>query len=49
MTDSSRPEYWDDELAALWGKRFTQTENALVSDSLPLFAGKENWHIWRKT
>jgi SAM-dependent methyltransferase len=37
------------ELAALLGERFTQTENALVSDSLPYFAGKENWQIWRKT
>lgn len=37
------------ELTALLGERFTQTENALVSDSLPYFAGKENWQIGRKT
>jgi SAM-dependent methyltransferase len=37
------------ELAALLGERFTQTENTLVSDSLPYFAGKENWQIGRKT
>jgi len=57
MTDSSRPEYWDEpppyrlrpgELAALFGERFTQTKNAIVSDSPPLLAGKENWQVWRK-
>ena len=49
MTDNSRPEYWDGELAAPFAKRFTQTGNALVLDSMPLFACKENWQIWRKT
>ena len=36
------------ELAALLGERFTQTENSLVSDSLPLYRGKESWQVWRK-
>jgi hypothetical protein len=32
-----------------FGQAFHANQNALESDSLPLFAGNENWQIWRKT
>lgn len=36
------------ELEALLGGRFTLVEKTPVSDSLPLFVGRETWQIWRK-
>jgi SAM-dependent methyltransferase len=35
------------ELETLLGDRFEQTEDAAVDDSIPVFAGKERWKIWR--
>ena len=35
------------ELEALLGARFEQTSDAAVHDSIPIFAGKERWQIWK--
>ena len=35
------------ELEALLSADFRQTENAAVHDSIPIFAGKERWQIWK--
>jgi SAM-dependent methyltransferase len=35
------------ELDALLGGRFDQTANTAVEDSIPIFAGKERWQIWK--
>jgi SAM-dependent methyltransferase len=36
------------ELEALLGEYFEQTSDAEVRDSIPIFAGKERWQVWRK-
>jgi SAM-dependent methyltransferase len=36
------------ELEVLLGDHFDQTEDAEVDDSIPIFAGKERWQIWRR-
>ena len=35
------------ELEALLGADFEQTSDAAVQDSIPIFAGKERWQIWK--
>jgi SAM-dependent methyltransferase len=35
------------ELESLLSGRFEQTEDRPVADSIPIFAGKERWKIWR--
>src|SRR3989440_11531801 len=37
------------ELEALLGKHFDKTTDAPVTDSIPIFAGKERWQIWSRT
>src|SRR5437667_9263305 len=37
------------ELGALLGKHFDRTTDAPVTDSIPIFAGKERWQIWSRT
>jgi len=34
------------ELAALCGERFDRTADSPVSDSIPIFTGKERWQVW---
>ncbi len=34
------------ELEALLSERFDQVTNAAVSDSIPIFEGKERWQVW---
>lgn len=34
------------ELEALLGERFDRITDAAVSDSIPIFAGKERWQVW---
>ncbi len=34
------------ELEALLGERFERSVNTAVSDSIPIFAGKERWQVW---
>ncbi len=34
------------ELEDLLGRHFVRTSDAAVSDSIPIFAGKERWQIW---
>jgi SAM-dependent methyltransferase len=36
------------ELQALLGESFDLTAEVLVSDSIPVFAGKEHWHVWTR-
>lgn len=36
-----------DELASLLGEKFIRVEDSSVSDSLPLFQGKERWQVWK--
>ncbi len=36
------------ELNALLAPFFEQIEDLAVSDSLPIFAGKERWQVWRR-
>jgi SAM-dependent methyltransferase len=35
------------ELDALLGERFEQTSDTAVEDSIPIFAGKERWQVWK--
>jgi SAM-dependent methyltransferase len=35
------------ELEALLGARFERVEDTAVADSIPIFAGKERWQVWR--
>ena len=35
------------ELESLLSERFEQAEDKAVHDSIPIFAGKERWKIWR--
>jgi SAM-dependent methyltransferase len=35
------------ELEGLLGQRFDQLADAEVPDSIPIFAGKERWQVWR--
>jgi SAM-dependent methyltransferase len=35
------------ELEALLGEHFEQTSDVSVQDSIPIFAGKERWQIWK--
>ena len=37
-----------EQLCQLLGDAFELIENKSVEDSLPLFAGKERWQIWRR-
>jgi SAM-dependent methyltransferase len=34
------------ELEALLGERFDRVTDAAVSDSIPIFTGKERWQVW---
>lgn len=36
------------ELEALLGDRFDRVSDAAVSDSIPIFAGRERWQVWEK-
>lgn len=36
------------ELEALLGERFDRVVDTAVGDSIPIFAGKERWQIWRR-
>lgn len=36
-------------LAALLAADFERIEDAAVADSIPVFAGKERWQVWRRT
>ena len=36
------------ELEALLGPAFERVEDAPVEDSIPIFAGKERWQVWRR-
>lgn len=36
------------ELEALLGARFERIADAPVTDSIPVFAGKERWQVWRR-
>ncbi len=36
------------ELDALLGERFDRVSDAAVSDSIPIFAGKERWQVWSR-
>jgi hypothetical protein len=36
------------EAQQLLGKKFARTADAPVTDSLPLFAGRERWQVWTK-
>jgi len=38
-----------EELKALLAADFTRIEDEPVEDSLPVFAGKERWQVWRRT
>lgn len=42
------PLHAQDELDALLKHAFERTEDATVDDSIPVFAGKERWQIWRR-
>lgn len=37
-----------EQINALLGEAFELTEDLPVPDSLPLFAGKERWQVWRR-
>jgi hypothetical protein len=37
-----------DQLAALLTPTFECLEDAPVEDSLPVFAGRERWQVWRR-
>ena len=37
------------ELDALLGPGFTRVEDAAVADSIPVFAGKERWQVWKRS
>jgi SAM-dependent methyltransferase len=37
------------ELEALLGKHFDRTADAPVTDSIPIFAGKELWQVWTRS
>ena len=37
------------DLAALLGPAFARVADAAVTDSLPLYAGKERWQVWRRS
>jgi hypothetical protein len=37
------------ELETLLGRRFERTADAAVSDSIPIFAGKERWQVWTRS
>ncbi len=39
----------DGELETLLGGYFDRTVNASVSDSIPIFAGKERWQLWARS
>jgi SAM-dependent methyltransferase len=36
------------ELESLLAPAFDRTEDAAVADSIPVFAGRERWEVWRK-
>ncbi|HEY6239334.1 MAG TPA: methyltransferase domain-containing protein [Burkholderiales bacterium] len=36
------------ELETLLGQHFDRTADAAVSDSIPIFAGKERWQVWTR-
>jgi thiopurine S-methyltransferase len=36
------------ELEALLGERLDRVTDAAVSDSIPIFAGKERWQVWAR-
>jgi hypothetical protein len=38
----------EDQLDQLLGRWFEKIEDRMVEDSLPLYAGKERWQIWRR-
>jgi hypothetical protein len=38
----------EDQLNQLLGRCFEKIEDCEVEDSLPLYAGKERWQVWRR-
>jgi SAM-dependent methyltransferase len=42
------PLHADEELQALLDAGFTRLEDAPVSDSIAIFAGKERWQVWQR-
>ena len=42
------PLHAQEELAALLAGQFDPEENLSVEDSIPVFAGKERWQVWRR-
>jgi hypothetical protein len=36
------------ELDALLSRDFERIEDAPITDSMPVFAGKERWQLWRR-
>jgi thiopurine S-methyltransferase len=42
------PLHSDDELRDLLEPAFERLEDRPVGDSLPVFAGKERWQLWRR-
>ena len=37
-----------EELEALLAPVFDPIEHAAVTDSIPVFAGRERWQVWRR-
>jgi SAM-dependent methyltransferase len=42
------PLHGEAELARLLAPAFTRLEDAAVPDSIPVFAGKERWQVWKR-
>jgi thiopurine S-methyltransferase len=42
------PLHSQEELATLLEPTFERIEDAPVADSIPVFAGRERWQVWRK-
>ena len=38
----------EDAAQALFGENFVRVADEAVTDSLPIFAGRERWHVWQK-
>lgn len=43
------PLHSQEELAALLEPSFERIEDAPVADSIPVFAGRERWQVWRRS
>jgi thiopurine S-methyltransferase len=42
------PLHSQEELVALLEPAFERIEDAPVADSIPVFAGRERWQVWRR-